>query len=239
MGYVGKKPTPVPLTSSDVTDGIISNAKLAQDVISAETALAVAPADTDELLISDAGTLKRIDYSLIKSDPTHVLLSTTNISSGSADVTISSNIDSTYKVYMFEFFNIHPSSDGVKFQAQFLQGGSVDTGSVYDFTFADIRSSSSSVSVNQSESSTSIQLSRDVDNASSGSLNGRMFMYDPSSTTYETNIMFDTTGMRNANVFQTHRGGGCIQETAAVDGVKFFMSAGNIDDGTIKLYGVN
>lgn len=67
MGYIGKKPTPVPLTASDVTDGIISNAKLAQDVISAETELAVAPADTDEFLLSDAGTLKRIDYSLIKS----------------------------------------------------------------------------------------------------------------------------------------------------------------------------
>jgi len=25
MGYVGKKPTPAPLTASDVTDGIISN----------------------------------------------------------------------------------------------------------------------------------------------------------------------------------------------------------------------
>ena len=67
MGYVGKKPTAAPLTASDVTDGIISNAKLAQDVISAETALAEAPADTDEFLVSDAGTLKRIDYSLIKS----------------------------------------------------------------------------------------------------------------------------------------------------------------------------
>ena len=40
MGYIGKVPTPVPLTSSDVTDGIISNAKLAQDIISGDTALA-------------------------------------------------------------------------------------------------------------------------------------------------------------------------------------------------------
>tara|TARA_E500000305_G_C3966287_1_gene209687 strand:- start:64 stop:906 length:843 start_codon:yes stop_codon:yes gene_type:complete len=48
------------------SDGVITNAKLAQDIISSETALTDAPADTDELLISDAGTLKRIDYSLIK-----------------------------------------------------------------------------------------------------------------------------------------------------------------------------
>lgn len=75
MSYIGKTPTPAPLTSSDITDGIIStdkladtsvtNAKINADIISAETELATAPADTDELLISDAGVLKRIDASLI------------------------------------------------------------------------------------------------------------------------------------------------------------------------------
>ena len=65
MAYIGRTPTPAALTASDITDGIISNAKLAQDIISADTALASEPADTDEFLVSDAGTLKRIDYSLI------------------------------------------------------------------------------------------------------------------------------------------------------------------------------
>ena len=66
MAFIGKKPTAAPLTSSDVADGIISNAKLAQDIISADTALGAEPADTDEFLVSDAGTLKRMDYSYIK-----------------------------------------------------------------------------------------------------------------------------------------------------------------------------
>mgnify|MGYP003124750171 CR=1 FL=1 len=35
------------------------------DVITGNTALAAEPADTDEFLVSDAGTIKRIDYSLI------------------------------------------------------------------------------------------------------------------------------------------------------------------------------
>ena len=48
------------------SDGTVTNAKLAQDIISGETALTSEPADTDEFLVSDAGTLKRIDYSLIK-----------------------------------------------------------------------------------------------------------------------------------------------------------------------------
>ncbi len=39
-------------------------------VISGHTALAATPADTDEFLISDAGTIKRIDYSYIKASNT-------------------------------------------------------------------------------------------------------------------------------------------------------------------------
>ena len=44
----------------------VTGAKLNTDVISAQTELAAEPADTDEFMVSDAGTLKRIDYSLIK-----------------------------------------------------------------------------------------------------------------------------------------------------------------------------
>jgi len=48
------------------SDDTVTAAKLNDDIISGQTALAATPADTDELLISDAGTLKRIDYSYIK-----------------------------------------------------------------------------------------------------------------------------------------------------------------------------
>ena len=43
----------------------VGSSQLTADVITGQTALAVAPASTDELLISDAGTLKRIDASLV------------------------------------------------------------------------------------------------------------------------------------------------------------------------------
>ena len=54
------------LDTGTPSDGTVTNAKLAQDIISGETALTSEPASTDEFLVSDAGTLKRIDYSLIK-----------------------------------------------------------------------------------------------------------------------------------------------------------------------------
>ena len=49
------------------SDNTVTAAKLNNDIISGSTELASEPADTDEFLVSDAGTLKRIDYSLIKS----------------------------------------------------------------------------------------------------------------------------------------------------------------------------
>jgi hypothetical protein len=48
------------------SDDTVTAAKLNDDIISGQTALTSAPDDTDEFLVSDAGTLKRIDYSLIK-----------------------------------------------------------------------------------------------------------------------------------------------------------------------------
>jgi len=54
------------VTTPAVTDDSITAAKLNNDIISGSTELASEPADTDEFLVSDAGTLKRIDYSLIK-----------------------------------------------------------------------------------------------------------------------------------------------------------------------------
>ena len=55
MAYIGNKPANKAIVASDLDPAVITG----------QTALAVAPADTDEFLISDAGTLKRIDASLV------------------------------------------------------------------------------------------------------------------------------------------------------------------------------
>jgi len=55
LSYIGNKPANKAIVASDLDPAVITG----------QTALAVAPADTDEFLISDAGTLKRLDASLI------------------------------------------------------------------------------------------------------------------------------------------------------------------------------
>jgi len=54
------------VTAAKLGANSVTAAKLNNDIISGTTALTSEPADTDEFLVSDAGTLKRIDYSLIK-----------------------------------------------------------------------------------------------------------------------------------------------------------------------------
>ena len=50
----------------DVPASSVVPASLASNIISGQTELAATPADTDEFLVSDAGTIKRIDFSHIK-----------------------------------------------------------------------------------------------------------------------------------------------------------------------------
>ena len=51
----------------------VGSSQVSADLITGQTALGATPADTDELLISDAGTLKRVDYSYLKSANTPAL----------------------------------------------------------------------------------------------------------------------------------------------------------------------
>ena len=55
MAYIGQAPANKPVEGSDIS----------ATVITGQTELSSAPADTDEFLISDAGVLKRLDASLV------------------------------------------------------------------------------------------------------------------------------------------------------------------------------
>tara|TARA_R100001079_G_scaffold99336_1_gene63435 strand:+ start:226 stop:1134 length:909 start_codon:yes stop_codon:yes gene_type:complete len=54
------------VTEAKIADDAVESEHLNNNVISGQTALGAEPADTDEFLVSDAGTIKRVDYSYIK-----------------------------------------------------------------------------------------------------------------------------------------------------------------------------
>ena len=66
------QPSDDTVKTASIQANAITGAKLNTDVISAQTALGATPADTDEFLVSDAGVLKRVDYSYIKSEVTPI-----------------------------------------------------------------------------------------------------------------------------------------------------------------------
>ena len=230
-------PSDATVTAAKLGANAVTGAKLNTDIISAQTALATAPADTDEFMVSDGGVLKRIDYSLIKATSAHTLISTTTISND-AGVTISSGIDSTYKVYMFELINLHPNNDDVAIHLQFLQGGSLDTGSVYDYAYGKALTNGGAMTYAAEANAAYMRIADGLSSDNDGALNGRIFLYNPSDTTFDTQIMFDVIYQQSGSVNQRNVGSARIEEAAAVDGVKFFASAAEIDAGVIKLYGI-
>ena len=89
--FLGRALQTVTPATNSITAAMVGN-----DLISGKDALTSSPADTDEFLVSDAGTLKRIDYSLIKgggiteADEWRVTATISSISNGS-DYDITSN----------------------------------------------------------------------------------------------------------------------------------------------------
>jgi len=56
------------VTEAKIADDAVESEHLNNNIISGQTALGATPADTDEFLVSDAGTIKRVDYSYIKGE---------------------------------------------------------------------------------------------------------------------------------------------------------------------------
>ena len=156
-------------------------------------------------------------------------------------------LDDTYKEYMFTFNNIHPSVDGASFQVNFRDG---DT--AYDAT-----KTSSTFGAYHKEDDTAYNLSYDAgkdlaqstaaqkldaqgdtgaDNDQCGS--GFMTLFNPSSTTFVKHFI---ARLSNSNLsdfsIDSYTAGYC-NVTAAIDGVQFSYSSGNIDAGDICLYGI-
>ena len=224
------------------SDDSVGAAQIKADLISGTTALSSEPADTDEFLVSDAGTLKRIDYSLIKSSPTHVLLGTTNVTSSTASVTFASNIDSTYKNYLFTYTDCRPVTDGAKIQLRFNSSvGSPDTGgSQYRYAARSFRDNGDLTNDNSNGASVISTSSMNTGNDTSENLAGEFILHNPSGTSGRKVLHGHSVGMQtDTAVFHNKFAAVYTETTVAVTGVQFFFNSGNIARGTFKFYGIN
>jgi hypothetical protein len=173
------------------------------------------------------------------------LLETQTASSSSA-ISFTSGIDSTYKEYIFKFYNIHPSAN-----ASFGINFSVDGGSNYNVAKT---TTSFYAFQNESGSSTTLQYRTAYDLAQgTGSAplggdtmttlddecgTGSLHLFDPSNTTFVKHFISRFTPMYPSYAMDGFTAG-YGNTTSAINAVQFAMSSGNIDSGVIKLYGVS
>lgn len=215
----------------------VTAAKLNADIISGTTALASEPADTDEFLVSDAGVLKRIDYSLIKGGGAHTLISTTTVDNdATAEIT---GMDSTYSRYLVTVNNLVSATDGTTVYMRVIIGGSVQTGSNYPYG-NNTRNSGAGAAGNESGDATAFKISKsDIGNATGENFSGEITLYNPSETALFKNISWRSVYTVNDGTVDSNIGGGFYKSgQAAITGISILMSSGNITSAVIKLYGI-
>ena len=168
--------------------------------------------------------------------------------SSSSTISFTSGIDSTYKEYLFTFNSIHAQTDQVNFQFNM----SIDGGSNYNVTKTTTSfragnyendSSTAFSYLDSDDLAQSTGFKNLTENASMGNdndqcLSGFLHLFNPSSTTFVKHFIARTNNAHWIDVSTDGYFAGYGNTTSAVDAVQFKMSSGNIDSGTIKMYGV-
>ena len=167
----------------------------------------------------------------------------TQTASSSASISFTSNIDSTYPIYVFKFINIHPASNSMfAFQASTNTGSSYGVTATTTFFRAQQQEDGSDpglaydISMDLAQSTSFIRLGRPILTDNDASLSGTLKIFNPSSTTFVKHYMYNDSVM--GNYCQNAFGAGYFNTTSAIDAFQFKIESGNIDSGTIKLYGI-
>ena len=161
---------------------------------------------------------------------------------GSSDVVL----DNTYKEYIFYFNNIHPSTDGAFFSVGF-RDGSTDYDASKTTTYFQSRhdegDSDTQLAHNASydlANGTGFQyLSQSLANETDACLGGFLHLFNPSSTTFVKHFICQTAYTSSSDYQVSDFIAGYFNTTSAIDEIQFKMSSGNVDAGTITLYGIN
>ena len=196
--------------------------------------------------IFDAGA---IDSGIAKGAMTLIKKLTASSSADLSFVNGSSNVvlDSTYKEYIYIFNNIHPSASA-KLWVNFSDDTSshsynlTKTNTLFNIqhdeadTYAEVAYSAND---DLAQSTSDMPLSPGSTHTNNDdNLNGYLHLFNPSSTTFVKHYMARVGHSASAAHNECHSAGYC-NTTAAVTAVRFKFASGNIDAGTITLYGIS
>ena len=175
----------------------------------------------------------------------NLTLLTTATASSSATLDFTSSINSTYNSYVFKCVDIHPATDNAEFQINFRDGSSAYDATKTTTFFRARHGENASLGNlsyddgNDLAQATGVQkLVENIGADNDQALSGIVQLFDPSSTTFVKHFISDFNSTSGDNASDHFFVSGYCNVTAAIDGVQFSMSSGNIDAGTIKMYGV-
>ena len=152
-----------------------------------------------------------------------------------------------YKEYQFYFVNIHAATSGAEYQFNL----SIDSGSNYNvaktstaFESYHMEDDSGSGLVYQgnadlAQGTGDQQLFRNLSTDNDCSYSGSLKLFNPSSDTFVKHYIARGNGFNTTPLSDDFNVAGYANTTSAVDRIIFRMSSGNIDSGTILMYGIN
>ena len=195
--------------------------------------------------IFDAGAL---DSGLAKGAMTFIKKLTASSSGTLSFVNGASGVvlDGTYKEYLFTFNNIHAATSGAEYQFNL----SIDSGSNYNiaktstaFEGYNLENDGGAGVVYQGnadlpQGTGDQQIFRNLDTGNDCSYSGSLQLFNPSSTTFVKHYIARGNGFNTTPLSDDFNVAGYGNTTSAVNAIIFRMSSGNIDSGTIKMYGI-
>ena len=204
----------------------------------------VKDAGGNTLFTSDgAGTLSGVNSAFNGST---IFISSQTISSSTASVEFTSGIDTTYDEYVFYYVNIRGATNNTHFGFN----GSIDSGSNYN-----VQKSSTYFNATHQENGSSGELQynttgnvdqgtgnqpvttgqgNDADECCSGCLQ----LFTPGSTLWYKRFMAKSSGNWHVDGEENSRMQGQFATQSAIDAIRWSFASGNIESGTIYLYGI-
>ena len=236
MPYIGYAPARKPLTSADITDSVVTSAKIVDGTIALADLSATGTASSSTYLRGDNS------WGAVSSD--YVLLATATASS-SATVSFDGYFSSTYTNYKLVINGLLPATNAVNFFGRFRRSNADVTASnywgagMYGYSYSTVPSGD----WYQGQNGAQLQLTGrgSFANTSGKTTNWNIDIYEPLNTSNYKNIYFTQTGYWETanNLYAAWWGGGVLYDsTAALSGITFYFSSGNISTGTFKLYGI-
>lgn len=167
-----------------------------------------------------------------------------------ANASFTSGIDSTYDTYLFIFNNIHPETDnrGLHFIASTDGGSNYGIATTTTHYYASNNESDANAigyqtGADHAQSTSNIGLILEQANDNDMALAGYMYLYNPADTTFVKHFICSgsnaASGGGGADAARHTFCAGYIDTTSAVNAIKFVMKAGEIQGGTIQMFGVH